>query len=144
MAYDRATNSSAMSFAPGLWERYPSAELVELMQDVRRMFTDTKLTLDERLAVATRHWIDRLRVMESVRLKQSLWIQRGEKRLALALVIALAGASLLAALLGLASRARDRHVGRRFRFPDVQVGMRFGAAYGGGVTAEIKAHANAQ
>ena len=144
MAYDRATNSSAMSFAPGLWERYPSAELVELMQDVRRMLTDTKLTLDERLAVATRHWIDRLRVMESVRLKQSLWIQRGEKRLALALVIALAGASLLAALLGLASRARDRHVGRRFRFPDVQVGMRFGAAYGGGVTAEIKAHANAQ
>lgn len=144
MAYDRATNSSAMSFAPEFWERYPTAELVELMQDTRRMLTDTKLTLDERLAVATRHWIDRLRVMESVRLKQSLWIQRGEKRFALALVIALAGSAVIAAILGLASRARDKRTGRRFRFPEVHVGMRFGAAYGGGVTAEIKAHANAQ
>jgi hypothetical protein len=144
MAYDRASNSSAMSFAPEFWERYPSAELVEIMQDTRRMLTDTKLTLDERIAVATRHWIDRLRVMESVRLRQSLWIQRGEKRFALTLVIALVGASMIAAILGLASRMRDARTGRRFHFPEVHVGMRFGAPYGGGVTAEIKAHANAQ
>ena len=144
MAYDRATNSSAMSFAPVFWERYPSAELVEVMQETRRMLTDTKLTLDERIALATRHWIDRLRVMESIRLKQSLWIQRGEKRFALALVIALAGAAVIAAILGVASRMRDARTDRRFLFPEVHVGMRFGAAYGGGVTAEIKAHANAQ
>ena len=70
MAFERASNSSAMSFAPEFWERYPSTELVEIMQETRRILLDTKLTLDERLALATRCWIDRLRVMESVRLKQ--------------------------------------------------------------------------
>lgn len=144
MAYDRASNSSAMSFAPEFWERYPSAELVEIMQETRRIFIDTKLTLDERLALATRSWIDRLRVMESVRLKQSLWIQRGEKRFALIIVTMLAGAAAIAAVLGLASRRRSARAGRRFRFPEVHVGMRFGAAYGGGVTAEIKTNAASQ
>jgi|GEM_PF-743585 len=144
MAYDRASNSSAMSFAPVLWERYSAAELVEIMQDARRTLIDPKLTLDERIAVATRHWIDRLRVMESIRLKQSLWVQRGEKSFSLVLIVGLAGASALAAVLGLASRLHDARADRSYRFPDVHVGMRFGAPYGGGVTAEIKAHANAQ
>ncbi|WP_395719385.1 hypothetical protein [Prosthecobacter sp.] len=144
MAYDRATNSSAISFAPVFWERYSAAELVEIMQDTRRTLIDPKLSLDERIAVATRHWIDRLRVMESIRLKQSLWVQRGEKNFSLALVIVLAGASALAAVLGLASRLREQRTDRRFRFPEVHVSMRFGAPYGGGVTAEIKADANAQ
>ena len=97
-----------------------------------------------RLALATRCWIDRLRVMESVRLKQSLWIQRGEKRYALILVTALGVAAAIAAVLGFASRRLSARADRRFSFPDVHVGMRFGAAYGGGVTAEIKANAAAQ
>lgn len=144
MAYDRATNNTSMSFSPEFWERYNAAELVEIMQDTRRTLLDTKLTLDERLALATRHWIDRLRVMESIRLKQSLWIQRGEKRFALGIVTVLAGGAAIAAVLGLASRRFGVRASRRFRFPDVHVGMRFGAPYGGGVTAEIKAHASSQ
>ena len=144
MAYDRASNSSAMSFAPIFWERYPSAELVEIMQETRRILTDAKLTLDERLALATRSWIDRLRVMESVRLKQSLWIQRDEKRFAFAMLITLAVGAIVAAMLGFASRRSGARASRRFRFPEVHVGMRFGAAHGGGVTAEIKTNASAQ
>ncbi|HRH94356.1 MAG TPA: hypothetical protein PLB55_00405 [Prosthecobacter sp.] len=144
MAYDRASNSSAMSFAPDFWEKYPAAELVEIMQETRRILIDTKLTLDERLALATRAWIDRLRAMETVRLKQSLWIQRGEKRFALATLIVLAAGAVVAALLGFASRRRSTRANHRFLFPEVQVGMRFGAAYGGGVTAEIKTNAASQ
>jgi len=144
MAYDRASNSSAMSFAPAFWERYPAAELLEIMQETRRILADTKLTLDERLALATRSWIDRLRSMETVRLKQSLWLQRGEKRFALAVPAMFAGGAVIAALLGFISRRRSARENRRFLFPEVQVGMRFGAAYGGGVTAEIKTNAGAQ
>ncbi|MDB6007501.1 MAG: hypothetical protein JWR15_4488 [Prosthecobacter sp.] len=144
MAYDRATNGSALSFAPEIWERYPAAELVETMQDTRRIMLDTKLTLDERLAMATRLWIDRLRAMEAVRLKQSLWLQRSEKKFALTMPALLAGGAVIAALLGFISRRRSAREGRRFLFPDVQVGMRFGAAYGGGVTAEIKTNVSAQ
>ena len=144
MAFDRASNSSAMSFAPEFWERYPAAELVEIMQETHRILLDTQWTLDERLALATRSWIDRLRIMESVRLRQSLLIQRGEKHFALAILIALAGGAVIAALLGFASRRRTAHTGQQLLFPEVQVGMRFGAAYGGGVTAEIKTNAGAQ
>jgi len=144
MAYDRASNSSGMSFAPVFWERYPAAELFEIMQETRRILADTKLSLDERLALATRAWIDRLRAMESVRLRQSLWIQRGEKQFAIAVPAALAGGALIAAVLGFVSRRRSASAGRRFLFPEVQVGMRFGAAYGGGVTSEIKTNAGAQ
>lgn len=144
MAYDRASNSCAMSFAPDFWDRYPAAELVEIMQETRRIQADTKATLDERLAQATRYWIDRLRSMESVRLQQSLWLQRGEKPFALVVPAILAGGAVLAALLGFISRRRSARAGRRFLFPEVQVGMRFGAAYGGGVTSEIKTNASAQ
>lgn len=144
LAYDRASNSSAMSFSPDFWERYPAAELVEIMQETRRIQADTKLTLDERLAQATRYWIDRLRSMESVWLKQSLWLQRDEKRFAQAFPAFLAGGAVVVALLGFVSRRRSARAGRRFLFPEVQVGMRFGAAYGGGVTSEIKTNAGAQ
>lgn len=144
MAYDRASNGSALSFAPAFWDRYPAAELVEIMQETRRILLDPKLALDERLALATRSWIDRLRAMETVRLKHSLWIQRSEKPFALAIPALLAGGAVITALLGFISRRRSDRADRRFLFPDVQVGMRFGAAYGGGVTAEIKTNAGAQ
>ena len=144
MAYDRSSNSSAVSFAPVFWERYPAAELIEIMQEVRRILSDPKLSLDERLTRATRSWIDRLRRMESVRLRQSLWIQRREKSFVLAVPIILVVGAIIAALFGYLSRQRAARAALRFLFPEVQVGMRFGAAYGGGVTAEIKTNVDSQ
>ena len=144
LAYDRASNSSAMSFAPICWERYSAAELVGIMQETRRILTDAKLTLEERFVLATHSWIDRMRTLESIRLKQSLWLQRSEKHFALAIPALLGGGGAIVALLGFVSRRRSARADLRFLFPDVQVGMRFGAAYGGGVTSEIRAHASPQ
>ncbi len=138
MAYDRATNSSGMSFSSSFWQHYPSAELFELMQEARRILNDETLTLDERLVQSTRSWMERLRVLESVRLKQSLLIQRDEKKLALVSASTLGGLALLAALLGLVSRRSGARAEHRFHFPDLQVGTRFGAPYGGGVVVEVK------
>jgi hypothetical protein len=141
MLYDRASNSGALSFAPVLWERYPAAGLVGIMQETQHILADTRLTLDERLAVATRTWIDRIRTLETVRLKQSLWLQRSEKRFIVVVPSLLVGGAVIAALLGFISRRRSSEAGRRFVLPAAQVGARFGAAYGGGVTAEIKTNA---
>lgn len=143
MLYDRSSSSSAVSFAPVLWERYPATDLVEIMQETRRIFADTKLTLDERLAVATRTWIDRVRTMESMRLKQSLWLQRQERQFGLVVPALLAGGAVIAALLGFVSRRRSAASDRRFLLPVVHVGTRFGAAFGGGVTADVKTSAGA-
>lgn len=139
MAYDRATNNGAMSFAPELWQRYSSAELIEIMQEARRILGNTSLSLDERLLLAARSWMDRLREMESVRLKHTLPIQGDEKKLAQAAVSWFAGGAVILALFGLASRRTSASSSHKFLFPDVGVGMRFGAPYGGGVTSEIKA-----
>jgi hypothetical protein len=137
MAYDRATNSGAMSFAPELWARHSSAELIEIMQESRRTLGNTALTLDERIALATRVWIDRLRHMESARLRHTLTLQRDEKQLAQVVISLLAGGALMLALFGLASRRRSTSSEHRFLFPEVHVDMRLGAPYGGGVSAEI-------
>lgn len=138
MAYDRATNSSGMSFSPWFWQSYPSAELFELMQESRRVLSEGTLTLDERFVQATRSWMERLRVLESVRLKQSLLIQRDEKKLALVSASTLVSLTVLAAVLGLLARRRGASAEHRFLFPEVQVAARFGAPYGGGVVAELK------
>lgn len=137
MAYDRATNSGAMSFAPELWARHSSAELIEIMQECRRTLGNTALTLDERLALATRSWIDRLRRMESARLRHTLPLQNDEKLLARAVIAVLAGGGVVLALFGLASRRRSTSSECRFEFPEVHVDMRLGAPYGGGVSAEM-------
>ncbi len=138
MAYDRATNASAISFSPAIWQRYPAAELVETMQEASRLFADGSLTLDERIVAAARTWMERLRGMERARLKQSLLFQQDEKRLAVIAAATLGGLTFAAAVLGLISRRRDTSAEHRFYFPEVQVGMRLGAPYGGGVTAELK------
>lgn len=141
MGYDRATNSIGMSFSPALWQRYPSAELVEIMQETSRIFANEALSLDERLALAARSWMDRLRALESVQLRQTLLIQQDEKRFAVVVAAVLAGLAFVAALLGLLSRRRAASAEHQFHLPEVQVGMRFGAPYGGGVTVELKSGA---
>lgn len=138
MAYDRATNSGGLSFSPDLWQRYPAAELVETMQDARRLLSDQTLALDERLMLAAHGWMGRLRALETVRLQQSLLIQRDEKRLALIVAGLLGAFACVAAVLGLLARRRDASAAQHFHFPEVQVSQRFGAPYGGGVTAELK------
>lgn len=139
LAYDRASDSTAFSFSPEMWERYPAAHLVEIMQETRRVFADRSLTLDERFALATRQWTDRLREMEAVRLRQFLFLQRDEQGFAKLIVMLFAGGALVAAILGYASRRHTATAERRHYLPEVEVGMRFGAPYGGGVMAETGA-----
>lgn len=138
MAYDRASNASAISFSPALWQRYPAAELVEVMQESNRLFSNGTLTLDERIVAAARTWMERLRGMERTRLRQSLLLQQDEKRMAVVTASILGGLAFAGAVLGLISRRRNTSAERRFYFPEVEVGMRLGAPYGGGVTAELK------
>lgn len=138
MTYDRASNSSGLSFSPPLWQRYPTAELVDVMQETSRQFANGTLTLEERFVTATRSLMERLRGMERARLKQSLLLQKDEKRLAIVAASVLGALAFAGAVLGMISRRRDSNEEHRFYFPEVQVGMRLGAPYGGGVTAELR------
>ena len=136
IGYDRASNSISLSFSPQFWERYPSSSLVELMRDSGRMIADKKLTVEERLLFIVHELAERLRQLETVRIQHDRWFQQGEKRFAFMLMMALLGATLVAAVLGIVSRRRARSHGEQHYFPDVAVGSRLGAAFGGGLIAE--------
>lgn len=136
IGYDRASNSISLSFSPGLWERYPSSTLVELMRDSGRTITDTKLTLEERLVLIVHHAAKQLLQLETVRIQHQRWFQSDEKRFALILAAVLVGTTLLAAIFGAASRQRGTSSSQQHYFPDVVVGCRLGAPFGGGLIAE--------
>ena len=136
MAYDRASNAISLSFSPKLWERYPSSSLVELMRDSGRMIADKKLTVEERLVFIVHDVANRLRQLETVRIQHERWFQLNEKRFALMLTAILVGAAFVAAILGMASRRRHASYGEQHYFPDVVVGARLGASFGGGLIAQ--------
>ena len=138
LAYDRATNVIAFSLSPELWNRYPASALATLGLEANRAIADTKLTLDERLTNIVHLFSKRLRELETVRLKQSVWFPKEERSSTLMLVGFLIGGAILAAILGLISRTRSHASGEQLLFPDVTVSTRFGAPFGGGLIAEIR------
>ncbi len=138
LAYDRATNVMAFSFSPELWNRYPASSLATLGLETNRTIANTQLTLEERLTTIVHQFAKQLRELETVRLKQSVWFPKEERGSTLLLVAVLLGGALLAAILGLISRARSHSSGEQLLFPDVTVSTRFGAPFGGGHIAEIR------
>jgi phage tail protein X len=138
LAYDRATNAMAFSFSPDLWARYPATSLATVGLEANRAIADTKLTLEERLTTILHQVAKRLRELETVRLKQSVWFPKEERLSTMLLIGVLVGGALLAAILGMISRARSHASGEQLLLPDVTVSTRFGAPFGGGLIAEIR------
>lgn len=138
LAYDRATNAMTFSFSPDLWARYPATSLATIGLEANRAIADTKLTLEERLTTILHQVAKRLRELEVVRLKQSVWFPKEERLSTMLLIGILLGGAILAAILGMISRARSYASGEQLLFPDVTVSTRFGAPFGGGLIAEIR------
>ena len=138
LGYDRAANAIAFSLSPDLWNRYPASALATLGLEANRTIANTQLTLEERLTTIVHQVAKQLRELETVRLKQSVWFPKEERRSTLLLVAVLLGGALLAAILGIISRASSHTGGEQLSFPDVTVSTRFGAPFGGGLIAEIR------
>jgi hypothetical protein len=138
LGYDRAANTLAYSLSPELWDRYPSATLATLGLETNRTIANTQLTLEERLTTIVHQVAKQMRELETVRLKQSVWFPKEERRSTLLLIALLLGGAILAAILGLLSRARSHAGGEQLTFPEVTVSTRFGAPFGGGLIAEIR------
>ena len=138
LGYDRAANVLAFSLSPDLWNRYPASSLATLGLEVNRTIANTQLTLEERLTTIVHQVAKQLRELETVRLKQSVWFPKEERRSTLLLIAVLLGGALLAAILGIISRASSHTAGEQLSFPDVTVSTRFGAPFGGGLIAEIR------
>ena len=134
LAYDRVSDSQALSFSPALWQRYPSASLIMLMQEGARIMAAKDMPLDQRLERSARLTMDHLRVMEREQRQMSRTLPPSHQRLAKICAVLLAAGVLMVLFIGSAARRRDAKSRWRLLFPEVQVTPRFGAPYGGGVS----------
>ncbi len=137
---DRGKNSIGISHSPELWQRYPLARLVETLRAaVNGANATPRAPLEEKLTATCRRWMADVRELENERRLAARALQ-GRDKPVLLVFGSLVGLGGLGALV-LASRGRARQAtgSERYRFPDIAVGQRLGAPYGGGHIAECEA-----
>ncbi|HYF34951.1 MAG TPA: hypothetical protein VD994_06630 [Prosthecobacter sp.] len=134
IGYDRVSDSQSISFSPSLWEHYPSAELILLMQAGAAVMAEKELPLDQRLVKSARLTLTRLRELEQERLRMTGILPPSHQRLAKSCAGLLSAAALGLLLLGGTVRKRETLSRWHLLFPEVQVAPRFGAPRGGGAT----------
>jgi uncharacterized membrane protein YgcG len=136
VAYDRSSDSHGLSLSPGIWERYPSAEITTLIQRSMATMADKTQPLEIRISRMLTQMLQKLQTLEKQRHQAAHTLSRHHVRLAQAFAIGLAAAALIFLLLGTLSRRRDVQAAWQSFFPSVHVGIRFGAPHGGGVIVE--------
>lgn len=136
MAYDRSSDSHLLSFSPALWNRYPSAEIIDLMQANARLMADKTKPAEDRLLQVSHQSLQRMAKLEKERTVASVALPSIHRHLGSLFAIGLTGGAFIFFLIGMASRRRDVQAAWQSFFPSVKVGTRFGALHGGGVTVE--------
>ena len=129
---DRGDGQGGIAASAGLWRRYPPDEVVLVLGDATTLLADARQPLDARLEQAVRLVSNRLVGMETMRRAREKTLATEETRLAgwfAVMLLIFSGAVWAAAVLW------RRHEARRgaIFFPDVDVGTRLGAPFGGGV-----------
>jgi hypothetical protein len=133
LAYDRGTDRSAISISPGIWNRYPAAALTDLLQIGGGIMSDATKTPEQRLTDFTGKL---LRGMRAIRLQQSKMDQSftpDHRRLAISFTAVSGLGAMALFILGICSRRRDVQNALQSHMPQIEVGTRLGAPFGGGV-----------
>jgi hypothetical protein len=133
LAYDRGTDTLHLTFSPGLWQRFASADIIRLIQRCGLIMAERQRLPSDRLRDALSGLLKSLREMERDRLKTELTWTRDHRRLAVAFGSLTGLAAMLMLGLGSWLQHRDRRASVQCHFPEVEVSSRLGAACGGGV-----------
>ncbi len=138
LAYSRSDNAVGFSFSPVFWDIYPTASLVQVTREATARIQDNKLPLDERLVLAVQQFSQKIRELETGRILQTQRFAPEEKQSLVTLAALLLGATFVAALVGILSRRGDHAAEKEMHLPEITVGLRLGAPFGGGHIAEIR------
>ena len=134
---DRGKNGLGISHSPELWQRYPLARLVEVLHGIlKQAEADSQKGIERALFIAAKQWMAEIRQLEKERQNAARLMQGSDWVLFVACLLWFAGGAL--GIRWLAARwqqqvTTDR---RHYLFPDLVVGQRLGAPYGGGHMAE--------
>lgn len=134
---DRGKNGLGISHSPELWQRYPLSALVETLRDtLNEASANRDATLEDKLQAACRAWMANIRRLEADRRQATRLLSGPGKPLLFgyAALLGLGGCGMLI----FTARRRTQRVEENLsrEFPDLVVGQRLGAPYGGGHIAE--------
>lgn len=137
-AFDRGSSQPAIAVSPGLWNTYPADDITMMVLRNSTVFTQGNPIPDERMVAAIEASATQITSLETTRRQRLKVFTKDDRQLATVVVIVLA-------VLGFASLWFSRRIRNKravqeetYLFPDVHVGLRLGAPFGGGTAAEVK------
>lgn len=118
-----------------IWKRYPVDDMVLMLSRLARDFLTSQGTLAEKLELTSRSLADGIRLLEKEQRRREKGFLGDRSMLFFATGALLAGALLWVLLAATRWKSR-RH--ESYFFPDVEVGIRLGAPFGGGLIGQTE------
>lgn len=135
LLFDRGKAGTGLAVSPAVWRDYPADEVTALLGRTDDALSKADAGPEDRLQAAVTVALRELQNMHAARAVRQKPVTPAEMKLAKALAVVLAALLLLAALIARWSNLAQRRRTEKFFFPDVEVGTRLGAPFGGGVVA---------
>jgi uncharacterized membrane protein YgcG len=132
IAVNRGTSQAGIAASAELWRRYPPDETVLALADATDLLMKPNTAPEDRVSLAVHSVLTHLAKMEEIRSAREQPMTRGEIHLA-ELFAAVLTAFGLIVWLGVTVWRRHEAARTALFFPDVEVGTRLGAPFGGGV-----------
>ena len=129
---DRGKNGLGISHSPELWQRYPLAEMVEVLRSALLEASQREMGVEDKLLATSRRWMADVRALEEMRKRSLPTIQGRELPLVLGFVTLLALVGLGGRYFAAKDELRRLQLNQRFHLPEVVVSQRLGAPFGGG------------
>lgn len=134
---DRGQNGLGLSYSPELWQRYPLAELITVLRAaLLKTNADPDAGIETKMLLAAEQWMADVRRLEQQRRNASRLLHAPDKPVLLACLLLLGGGGFGVMTLAARRRLQETAERRHYEFPEVVVGQRLGAPYGGGHIAE--------
>ncbi|WP_009959250.1 TPM domain-containing protein [Verrucomicrobium spinosum] len=137
-AFDRGSSQPAIAVSAGLWNTYPADDITIMVLRNSTVFTQGNPIPDERMVAAIETSAQQIASLETIRRQRLKVFTKNDRQLATVVIVVLA-------LLGCASLWFSRRIRHKravqeetYLFPNVHVGLRLGAPFGGGTAAEVK------
>lgn len=139
VAYDRSSNQAALSYAPGLWARLATQDLLKLSAEATATVAGKPEDLEARLMALVESSLTRLEGLEQSYRAAQPRVSGDDRPVGLVFTLLLVAGGAVALILGTAARRRDALAAWQSWFPEIQVGARLGAPHGALVVEQRKA-----
>ena len=137
LGYSRGEDACFVFPSADLWRKYPASEVVAVLGKTAEAYS-AKTPADVRLISSTETLIDNFLPMDAERVLRERPFPPENKPIALILGGIVAFLAIVAWIIANRVQASSRFQAEKYYFPEVKVGTRLGATFGGGTLVERK------